>query len=567
MCSLCLSIDKRAYNESIVLSGNWKLMKRPFYLYLLLLLTLYNCSKERDLLPDTETEKTLLHFSSVLFENDITRASGTTWDVGDEIGVFAVAHQSTLAPGNIIDNNENLPFVTTNGDGFFYAKSKNIYYPEKESSMDIVAYYPYKSDLNGYDYPVDITEQPEIFYSNNLTDVNKDNLQNNGLQFRRILSRVVFNVTSNTSDGSLEGLIVSINGAKTRASFSLSDGTLSVDEESVKSITMDISGSNMQKQASAILLPTDQGNDISAQFTIGDKTYTWTVPHALEAGKVYRYDIKLDGLSPVVGLSSPYLEIPVYTTSSTAPHSAAALHMVGNKNWLNSTYVTDSPNSIRNYSILFDTQNRVPYWVAFPLHPVYMASGNRTDAWEYDPIIPRSVQPNLYSGWNNQSLNRGHLLASADRNATREINKTTFYFTNMAPQNSSMNSGTWAQLEEKVRYWSEQSEYDTLYVVTGCILPKTPEPFTYVEDSEGKKSVVPKYLYKALLRKKNSTGAYSSIVFKMENENTGIPYTDSRNIISVAELESETGFTFFPNLPEGVAASVKRNKSMSPDWY
>jgi hypothetical protein len=88
MCSLCLSIDKRAYNESIVLSGNWKLMKRPFYLYLLLLLTLYNCSKERDLLPDTETEKTLLHFSSVLFENDITRASGTTWDVGDEIGVL-----------------------------------------------------------------------------------------------------------------------------------------------------------------------------------------------------------------------------------------------------------------------------------------------------------------------------------------------------------------------------------------------------------------------------------------------------------------------------------------------
>lgn len=544
-------------------------MKRPLYLYLLLLLTLYNCSKEieSDFLLDTETEKSLLHFSSVLFENDInTRAIGTTWDKGDEIGVFVVAHQSALAPENIIDKNENLPFITTDGDGIFYAKSKNIYYPQKEASVDIVAYYPYKSDLNGYDYPVDITEQPEIFYSNNLTDVNKDNPQNNKLQFRRILSRVVFNVTSNTSDVSLEGLSVSINGAKTLASFSLSDGTLSVDEESVKTITMDISGSNMQKQASAILLPTDHASDISAQFIIGDKTYIWTIPHDLEAGKVYRYDIKLEGLAPVVKLSSPYMEIPVYTTSDTAPHSAAALHMVGNTNWLNPTYVTNSQNSIRNYSILFDTQNRVPYWVAFPLHPVYMASGNRTDAWDYDPIIPRNVQPILYSGWNSQGVDRGHLLASADRNATREINKTTFYFTNMVPQNSSMNSGSWAVLEGKVRSWCEQTEYDTLYVVTGCILPKTPEPLTYVEDNDGKKSVVPKYLYKALLRKKNSTGTYSSIVFKMENKNTGIPYTDSRNIISVAELERETGFTFFPNLPEGVSASVKQNKSMSPDW-
>lgn len=557
---------KRLTTNLLYYQVTGKPMKRPFYLYLLLLLTVYNCSKESNSFPDTETEKTPLRFSSVLFENDITRASGTTWDSGDEIGVFAVAHQSVLHPGNIIDNNENLPFVTTNGDGFFYAKGKNIFYPEKEASVDIIAYYPYKSDLNGYDYPVDITEQPEIFYSNNLTDVNKDNLQNNGLQFRRILSRIVFNVTPNTSEGSLEGLTVSIDGAKTLASFSLVDGTLSVEQQSVKTIPMTISGSNTQKQASAILLPSVQGNEISAQFTVGDKTYTWIVPHALEAGKVYRYDIKLDGLSPVVGLSSPYMEMPVYTTSGTAPHSAAALHMVGNKNWLNSTYATNSPNSIRNYSLLFDTQNRVPYWVAFPLHPVYMASGNRTGAWEYDPVIPRNMQPVLYSGWNSQSLDRGHLLASADRSATREINKTTFYFTNMAPQNSSMNSGAWVQLEGKVRSWSEQSGYDTLYVVTGCILPKTPEPFTYVEDNDGKESVVPKYLYKALLRKKNSTGTYSSIVFKMENAYTGIPYTDSRNITSVAELESETGFTFFPNLPEGVAASVKQNKSMSPDW-
>lgn len=553
--------------KSIVLSGNWKSMKRPLYLYLLLLLIVHACSKENDSFLDKETEKTPLRFSSVLFENDITRASGTTWDSGDQIGVFAVQHQSALAPGNIVDNNENIPFET-NGNGFFYAKGKKIYYPEEEASMDIIAYYPYRSDLSGYNYPVDIEEQPEIFYSNNLTDVNKENLQNNGLQFRRILSRVVFNITSTTSDASLDGLTASIDGAKTTATLSLVDGTLFVNDQSVRTIPMTISGNNMLKQASVILLPSAQGNEVSAQFNVGGKTYKWIVPHALEAGKVYRYDIKLDGLSPVVEVSSPYMEMPVYTASGTAPNSAAALHMVGNRDWLNSAYRSSSPNNVRNYSILFDTKNRIPYWVAFPMHPAYMDSGNRTDAWEYDPVIPRRDQPTLYSGWNSgSSMNRGHLLASADRNATRNINRTTFYFTNMAPQNSTMNGGIWAQLEERVRYWSKQTtQYDTLYVVTGCILPESPQQITYVEDNNSVKSAVPKYLYKALLRKKKSSGTYTSIVFKMENANTGIHYSDPRNIISVADLEKETGFTFFPNLPESVAATVKQNRSMSPDW-
>lgn len=540
-------------------------MRRPVYLYLLLLTILFSCSKENSSFPDVETEKIPLRFSSVLFENDITRASGTTWDSGDQIGIFGIKHQSALDPTNIIDNNENLTFVT-NGDGYFYAKGKNIYYPEEDASMDIIAYYPHKSDLSGYNYPVDITRQPEIFYSNNLKDLNKENPQNNGLQFRRILSRIVFNVTTTTSDGSLSGLTASIDGAKTQATLSLVDGTLSVNDQSVKTVSMAVSGSNTQKQASAILLPSAQENEISVQFSVSDKTFKWTVPHALEAGKVYRYDIKLDGLSPEVEVSSPYMEIPVYATTGMAPNSAAALHMVGNKNWLNSVYQSSSPNSVRNYSILFDTKNRIPYWVAFPMHPAYMDSGNRTDDWNYDPTIPTKDQPVLYSGWDSKTLNRGHLLASADRNATRNINKTTFYFTNMAPQNGTMNGGIWAQLEEKVRVWSKQTQYDTLYVVTGCILPESPETLTYVKDNNGVQSAVPKYLYKALLRKKKSNGTYTSIVFKMENADTKIPYSDSRNIISVTDLEKETGFTFFPNLPENVAGTVKQNKSMSPDW-
>jgi endonuclease G len=130
-----------------------------------------------------------------------------------------------------------------------------------------------------------------------------------------------------------------------------------------------------------------------------------------------------------------------------------------------------------------------------------------------------------------------------------------------------MNGGTWVDLEERVRYWSRQTTaYDTLFVVTGAILPRSPEPYSYIYDTDGNRSVVPGHLYKALLRKSKTTGNYSSIAFIMENAATGISYSDDKSVTSVQQLESETGFTFFPNLPEEVAETVKQNSALSPHW-
>lgn len=504
-------------------------------------------------------ENTPVLFTASKPNEAITRVSGTSWDNGDEIGIFTIKNQSALQPDNIIDNNNNLAFAT-NGSGLFYPKGKSIYYPEDGSSMDVIAYYPYKANLTDFTYPIDIAEQSEFFYSANLKGVNRNSTSSN-LVFRRVLSKLTLYIRPQISGTSLNGLTVVADGAPTKASFSLSTATLITDESSVNKIPLPLSGNNEQQVVSALLLPTTQANRTKIQFTIGSKTYSWLVPHALDAGKAYSYNITLDKITTGVQVSG-YMEVPVYTASGTAPNSAKALHMVASNSWLNSAY-TSNATSIRNYTVLFDTKSRIPYWVAYPMHPMYLASGNRTDAWEYDPIIPRNTQPELYSGWSTRGIDRGHLLASADRNASRELNKTTFYFTNMAPQNSSMNGGTWAQLEERVRYWCGQTTYDTLYVVTGCILPTAPEQITYTNDNNGKPSAIPKYLYKALLRKKKSDGMYTSIAFKMENANTEIPFRNS--VVSVEELEKTTGFTFFTGLPPEVSVSVKQNTSLT-EW-
>ncbi|HBX44536.1 MAG TPA: hypothetical protein DEG28_01410 [Porphyromonadaceae bacterium] len=545
-------------------SNKLKMKKLYLPLFSLILLPLASCDQEQPVLQ--KQEKTPLYFGSVLIqtEADITpRATGAQWEADDAIGIFAVNHQMPLEEGNIFDGSENVAF-TTQGDGFFYPKGKNIYYPEGDASIDLIAYYPYDESISGYAYSIDLTKQTEFFYSNNLQDISKAKGGARTLEFRRPLTKIVLNITPKKEGSTLDGLTVTARGALVRGSFSLAGGTLKADETSTGDIELAVSGSSTQKQASGMFFPTGQPEALTVDFTLQGKTFTWRPKEILQGGKAYRYTIELDGLESTAALSTSYMEIPAYTSGGTAPHSASALHMVGDKDWLNPSYTVNN-TSIRNYSILYDTENRVPYWVAYPMHSMYLGDAGRTEEWDYDPIIsPKSVQPTLYNGWSSMTYNRGHLLASADRNATRVLNETTFYFTNMAPQDKDMNSGPWAVLENKVREWCKQSAYDTLYVVTGCILPESSQQYTYVNDNNQKGSVVPKYLYKALLRKQKNGGAYTSIAFRMENADTKSPYYS--NIVSVETLEQETGFTFFPNLPADVAKEVKKNASQSPHW-
>lgn len=535
-------------------------MKKQHLLLFFFLTFLLSCGDEN--IPVHEADGKPILFSSVITDNSTTRMTDTHWENGDNIGIYALQHGVTPAATSITE--ENVPFVTT-GDGNFIAKGKNIYFPDENSSIDIISYYPYMSGMTGYNYPIDISEQPEFLYSNNLTDVSSASNQETMLVFRRVLSKMIFTVTPATTGESLEGLTASFEGARKRATFNLLNGILTKDNSLTTNLPMSISGDASSKELSIILLPTDGENELTLHLSRGDYNLTWVIPHRLMGGKVYRYKISLDGSEPELELVTPYMEIPSYTTS-TAPNSVSARHMVENNNWLNPYYVTGSA-TMRNYTVLFDTINRVPYWVAYPMHPAYLSSGNRTDAWEFDPLIPKEVQPTLFSGWQSGTYNRGHLMASADRSATRELNKTTFYFTNMMPQNATMNAGTWNDLEGKVREWCKQTNaYDTLFVVTGCILPKSPENYSYVSDIFVKHSVIPEKIYKALLRKSKTTGNYSSIAFIMENAATGIAYSDSRSIVSVKQLENETGFTFFPNLPQEVAETVKMNNSLSPHW-
>ena len=204
-------------------------------------------------------------------------------------------------------------------------------------------------------------------------------------------------------------------------------------------------------------------------------------------------------------------------------------------------YINRTKSGVRNWSFYYDYEAYVSWWVAYPLNKGLIGSGSRTDSWQAtDPLLPASavcdVTRTYGGGWT-----RGHQIPSADR-LNYEANTSTFYPTNMTPQNYDFNCYIWADLEATVRGYS--AKCDTLYVVTGCDIRESKQ---WSGSNTGHSAKVPTHYYKALLRKKGSS--YSAIAFHLPHSASisGESYMDY--LVSIDELEQRTGLDFFVNLP------------------
>lgn len=233
----------------------------------------------------------------------------------------------------------------------------------------------------------------------------------------------------------------------------------------------------------------------------------------------------------------------------------------------------------RNYSFIWDYDNLVAPWVAYPLCKWNMASNvKRTNAWALDPLLPESKQPVLYRGFskgNNGWYARGHQIPSADRLTSYESNAMTFYGTNMTPQiQEGFNGDIWATLEGMVRSWANKS--DTLYVVTGCVIDyKDGETVKYALDNNGKKVTVPTAYYKAVLRyMKSSTfgySGYSACAVWLDHKVYSTKTIDSSYSMSVDDLEKRLNIDFFVNLPakvgEETTARIEAEEPKDVAWW
>lgn len=258
--------------------------------------------------------------------------------------------------------------------------------------------------------------------------------------------------------------------------------------------------------------------------------------------------------TPVSSITSDqinqWMELPAVTTTATRAYISHHSEVMG--------------ESVRNYSMLFDTQYRIALWTAYHISSASFGPTTRTDNWRYDPKVPTDLQPKLEKGWGESGVDRGHIVPSGSRTANFVQNAATFFYTNMTAQSSDLNQGVWGKLEEKVRDYA--STCDTLYVVTGSVLKTSAKPeISFVKDNDGKEVAKPQAYYKVLLKYDVEADSYKSIAFWYENRKYDQAEPIAADAKSVEWVEQQTGLTFFDNLPESIKSSVK--KELAPgEW-
>ena len=216
---------------------------------------------------------------------------------------------------------------------------------------------------------------------------------------------------------------------------------------------------------------------------------------------------------------------------------------------------------VRNYSFLYDKTYKAALWVAYATSNSGDFIDNdvgRNDAWAYDPAIDQSWQQNLsgaYSSSNGLSYDRGHQVASNDRQTTKEQNQQTFYYTNMTPQYWDLNQGQWNSLESKVQAVAAATTgSDTLYVVTGPLFEGT---LATVPDNSGNECKAPSGYWKCLMKCSfSSSGVMSNAVgcaYLVDTNSSNIEPT----LVTIDAIESRTGFDFFANVPASLQSKAE----------
>ena len=516
------------------------------YGLLTLLITLGSCSSDETL----ATERT-----DITFETGVAqRVMNTTWDAGDKIGVFMVKNGTGLDASGIVGGGDNVAYTTTTGNGTFTPTAGELKFPADGSAVDFIAYYPYTGSLDNYTYAVDLTDQRrpstiDLLYANDAKGFSQSsNIVR--LNFRHQLVRVELTIKS-ADNKQLTGVKVALNDQPLRATFDLNTGTFSQIAADRGTIAMNATSAGTLLTATAFILPGQR--DITVTITATDGT---TKQITLDANKNLKQGDKYTKKISVKNLGSTETPAPTYTHWTETP--TITTQQLKDYKYI-SHYFSDNGKQVRSYSMLYDTQLKMAYWVAYPLCNYYTMKGvERTNAWAYDPSLSSEEQATMKRGLNG--YDRGHQIPSADRLVTREANEQTFYYTNMTPQiGRGMNQHIWQKLETAVRGWS--SNIDTLYVVTGA-MPTTPENTTisYTQDNDGKQIAVPKYYFKALCRINRATGEAQTIAFKLDNRAYPNGESYMNHTLSVAELERMTGFVFFPMIREQDKQAYDKSK-------
>ncbi|MDO4672968.1 MAG: DNA/RNA non-specific endonuclease [Porphyromonadaceae bacterium] len=479
------------------------------------------------------------------------------WSKGDKIGVFiSDSLSSKLLYSNVEYSNLSTFYL------HMFAQTNSKVKVDEGEAIIVSAYYPYTPNMDNDRINVNLTNQNSGKDYDLMLAKTKVNYSNEAIQmyFEHQLTILDVTITDATSKTSL--IPITISGAF--AEGKLNGLTQKFEQCQTKDIKINGTNNRGIIHFSAYIIPNNLEQQISFNFELnGQQKSIRTKLSQCQKGKKYNFNYNFNGDSeqPSPSKYSACLEIPAISEASNYV-------LINHYEPLDNNNNPRENKNVRNYSYLFDKNLKIAKWVAYPLHSYYLGTTKRPkpDPWHYDYALGIKWQDNVWDrGYSSNGMrcDRGHQLPSADRLKNLEYNRTTFVSANCTAQSSNLNQGVWQELESKVRAYQKSLKgvgLDTLYVVTGAEIgsyPNMPKiKLPTVKDANGKVVTVPSYYYKALaIRTKD--GGFETMAFVLPNM-AGIGRNDYNNYrITVKQLESYTGFKFFPNIPDSFKNSNK----------
>lgn len=217
--------------------------------------------------------------------------------------------------------------------------------------------------------------------------------------------------------------------------------------------------------------------------------------------------------------------------------------------FLRDFYPKSNANQVVNhgyFALAYSEYHEQAEWVAYEMTVEQLNQKNvdRTDNFREDARI--SSGSAALKDYRGSGYDRGHLCPAGDMAFSYESMSTSFFMSNMSPQEKGFNRGIWRELEESVRDWTRSNK--NLYIVTGPVLTKR------AKKRIGKnKVVVPRAYYKALLDLSNPE--QKAVAFLIPNEKSSKHLHDF--IMPIDSLEAITEIDFFPGLPDKQEESLE----------
>jgi endonuclease G len=254
---------------------------------------------------------------------------------------------------------------------------------------------------------------------------------------------------------------------------------------------------------------------------------------------------------------------PVWDNNTPYPHT-----IFGRPDYNKNDPCHDVVREYGAFTVYYDDEVLSPRWTAIKVTHYIVDKNNkmkRPGTFKTDKQLKKEgYRVTKHTDYSNPLLgpkkwDRGHMVQFDDaRGYGKQAGKDSFYTSNICPQLKVLNEKGWLALEKTCSEFAR--DYKVVWIYTGPIYDANKTPF-----AKGRKIPAPIAFYKIVLSPLDNNNV-NVLAFRMPHELIPADVNVSKYLVTVRDIEKETGLDFFRDLPDNLEKQIETNKgNLWPD--